>query len=393
MTQQDALCRAVCEHPGEDVPRLIFADHLEEHGDARRAAFIRTQVELARVPEHDPFHVQTRRRNPDAIRGWSMAHTLPALPAGVSWRRFQFRRGFPWLASVTSLDELLQHGDRLFERAPIQALELSHECGTDASWNRFTDWPHLAKLTRLELTHTRLGAEAIRRLCHSPYALQLRELIFDGHAITGDGLQALAESKLFPRLRRLEVQHAALAPALALGALASAPPGLCELVLADGKFPGTDLAWLLNHPIAERLVSLDLSGNPIRAEGVSAVMKHCHELRSLRLRQTALRLSGIRELCRREGEAPAEPRLPSQREVGSAGASPSRSNALRLLDLSASRLGLASAKLLAESPHLRELVELDVRECDFGDSLALLQARFGDALRADSSSPGSRTSG
>jgi uncharacterized protein (TIGR02996 family) len=384
MTQQDALCRAVCEHPDEDVPRLIFADHLEEHGDARRAAFIRKQVELARVPEHDPVLVECRRRNPDAIRGWSMAHTLPPLPAGISWRRFLFRRGFPWLASVTSLEELLQNGDRLFECAPIQALELSHECGTDANWNRFTEWPHLAKVTRLEFAHTRLSADAIRRLCRSPFSLQLRELIFDGHAIAADGLQVLAESQLFKRLRRLEVRHAALAPALAMGALAAAPSGLQELVLADGKFPGTDLAWLMNHPIAEKLVSLDLSGNPLRAAGVSAVMEHCRELTSLRLRQAGLGTEGIRALCHREGEAAAEPRLPSLREDGPAGASPSRPVGLRLLDLSANRLGPASAKLLVESPRFNELVELNVRENPLGThAIRLLNSRFAATLRAD----------
>ena len=41
---------AICAHPDEDTPRLAFADLLEEDGDSSRAAFIRTQVALARVP-------------------------------------------------------------------------------------------------------------------------------------------------------------------------------------------------------------------------------------------------------------------------------------------------------------------------------------------------------
>ena len=30
MTEHDALVRAVCTHPDDDTPRLIFADFLEE---------------------------------------------------------------------------------------------------------------------------------------------------------------------------------------------------------------------------------------------------------------------------------------------------------------------------------------------------------------------------
>jgi len=41
-------------------PRLIYADALEDVGESDRAALIRAQVELARVPEHDPSAVRTR---------------------------------------------------------------------------------------------------------------------------------------------------------------------------------------------------------------------------------------------------------------------------------------------------------------------------------------------
>jgi uncharacterized protein (TIGR02996 family) len=49
-----ALLHAVCAEPGDDVPRLAYADYLDENGQADRAEFIRVQVELARLPGHDP---------------------------------------------------------------------------------------------------------------------------------------------------------------------------------------------------------------------------------------------------------------------------------------------------------------------------------------------------
>lgn len=44
-----AFTRAVLARPDDDLPRLIFADWLDERGESERAEFIRVQVELARL--------------------------------------------------------------------------------------------------------------------------------------------------------------------------------------------------------------------------------------------------------------------------------------------------------------------------------------------------------
>ena len=383
MTQQDALSRAVCEHPDEDTPRLIFADHLEDCGDARRAAFIRTQVHLARVPEHDPFRAECRRRDPDSLRGWTMAHTLPRPPSGLSWRRFAFRRGFPWLASATDVPLLLRHGLAIFDTAPIQALELSHESGIVANWAAFLEWPGLAKLTRLEFTHTRLNAAAMRALGKTPNAAAIRELCFDSDAITADGLKALAESELFPRLRRLEIRRAALPPALATDAIAAAPPGLAELAIVESKLPEPDLAWLLAQPVCRDLTSIDLSGNPVRGETCAAAARAT----ILRLEQTGLAIPSLQTFLKSN---PRDVRLLdlSSNRLG-AGAVRSLAECaalsnLTMLDLRRNPIGSGGALALAASPVLKHLVELDVRDCGLdADSVARLDDRFGPALRTD----------
>lgn len=51
MTDRDALLRSILEHPQEDLPRLVYADWLDEAGEAERAEFLRCQVELARNPQ------------------------------------------------------------------------------------------------------------------------------------------------------------------------------------------------------------------------------------------------------------------------------------------------------------------------------------------------------
>lgn len=49
MTDLEALHRAVLDTPDDDTPRLIYADALEIEGDADYAAFIRADVEFARM--------------------------------------------------------------------------------------------------------------------------------------------------------------------------------------------------------------------------------------------------------------------------------------------------------------------------------------------------------
>ena len=62
MTQRDALLRAVCENPDDDLPRLVFADWCEENGEPERADFIRTQIELRRPNLTEPQQARLRRR-------------------------------------------------------------------------------------------------------------------------------------------------------------------------------------------------------------------------------------------------------------------------------------------------------------------------------------------
>lgn len=49
MTDRDAIYRGILADPFEDVPRLAFADCIEEDGDAERAELIRAGCELARM--------------------------------------------------------------------------------------------------------------------------------------------------------------------------------------------------------------------------------------------------------------------------------------------------------------------------------------------------------
>src|SRR5262249_40896996 len=54
MTHDTAFLAAIRENPEDDAVRLVYANWLEERGDAARAEFIRLQCESARLGADDP---------------------------------------------------------------------------------------------------------------------------------------------------------------------------------------------------------------------------------------------------------------------------------------------------------------------------------------------------
>src|SRR5436309_2100877 len=62
MSTEQAFLADIVAHPDDDGPRLIFADWLDEHGQADRAAFIRAQIERLRLKEGDDRQEELRRR-------------------------------------------------------------------------------------------------------------------------------------------------------------------------------------------------------------------------------------------------------------------------------------------------------------------------------------------
>jgi uncharacterized protein (TIGR02996 family) len=355
----DALYAAICAHPDEDTPRLAFADLVEEDGDAARAAFIRTQVELARVPEYDPLWAKCRQLDPNAIRGWAMYHHKPDLPDGFSWRGIAFRRGFPWQAAARP-DALARRGAELFAAAPVQSLTFDR--GGRAGLAALADCPHLGQLRRLEFSFTRFDADDLARLGHSPHASNLAELAFEHDGISPDGLRALAESPLFSRLAALELKDV-LPPALLVDALAAAPDdgALGRLSLTYCRLTPPDAGHLFALPVVRNLDALDLGDNPLGVDGAVALAERgvVRGLRVLRLTKTYPGVPGVRALAETGGLA-----------------------GVRLLDLSANRLGPNAVRVLAESPSARGLRVLNLRNNQVQDAgaLALAGSRHLDGL-------------
>src|SRR4051812_43183757 len=67
MTHDDAFLQSIRDEPDDDVPRLIYADWLEEHGRPEHAEFIRLQCELARLPEEYPGRSEKEQREHELL--------------------------------------------------------------------------------------------------------------------------------------------------------------------------------------------------------------------------------------------------------------------------------------------------------------------------------------
>src|SRR5262245_37484275 len=97
----DGFWQSILADPENDTPRLVYADWLEEQGEAERAEFIRVQIELARLGEDDPRRRALQAREsallPEQNRAMRQTSTPPwprKLPAWVLSSNPTLRRGF-----------------------------------------------------------------------------------------------------------------------------------------------------------------------------------------------------------------------------------------------------------------------------------------------------------
>src|SRR5438270_762906 len=89
-----AFLEAIREAPDDDVPRLVYADWLDDHGDAARAEFVRVQCQLARLPSEDERRAELEKRERESLAANRDAWLGP-LAKVLRHDQCTFRRGFP----------------------------------------------------------------------------------------------------------------------------------------------------------------------------------------------------------------------------------------------------------------------------------------------------------
>jgi uncharacterized protein (TIGR02996 family) len=280
-----ALLAEIAERPGDDTPRLVYADWLDEHGcepeDHDRAEFIRLQCRTAELSSVgvDWFPVSDPDQRVDALLKKHRKRWLEALPKWARANGNRFDRGFPAHVHLSgNVEELLQLAEK-WKEVPLFTVEMQFESADvyDEHYSvtirrelrQLAQTPALSRVTDINFWEQGVDDVALAALVASPYLQNLRQLGLYTNNVTTPGFRALGASPNLGNLSILEMGNNFIKPA-GIEAVVSSPnlPNLATLDLGDGNF-GLDvvrrLAKCLTLP---SLRQLSLGSNALGDEGV-----------------------------------------------------------------------------------------------------------------------------
>jgi uncharacterized protein (TIGR02996 family) len=310
MSHEEGFLQAILAEPENDTHRLVYADWLEEHGDAARAEFIRVQCELARMErEHGGLHIRTwethlflfirlrqvgtrpeprwqelQDREGELLREHGEAWAKPFLGLAAEG---QFRRGFLEQVALT-VPQFRQCAATLFALAPIRHVRIREAHGhlaelvecpelsrvhtldlrdarlEDADVGALAAGTNLRGVAELDLSCNRIGAPGAPALAQSPNVNGLEALNLDANQLGNEGLEALAGSPYLSRLKILKLQSTHIGDP-GVVALAASPrlPCLSDLWLIHNRITADGLKALANSPHFGNLEVLAVFGNPL----------------------------------------------------------------------------------------------------------------------------------
>ena len=437
MPDRDSFIAAIAAAPDDDLPRLVFADWLDEHGEGERAEFVRGHIALAhaepgqRAELYDHWHPLFDLNTPTWLKPFvaALGLNLPAAqhPEGF-WRRLfggrqrpvqrplsprEVRWAHTWdhdakhvvvlqvgqgdggihsgVVRRGFLDHLsiipsCHHADCRFAEAirhePVFSLAVMGG-GTADDWRR-ADGEHWRRMSRLTLmenpTHRGEDRTALTRaVFHSPHLTGVRTLAIhdDARAVTDE----LPRSPLACRLTELTVANCPQVVRSLQPMPADAP--LRTLRLSNCG----SLSELHTLPFRDRLVALDLGGHPQGWD--EEAFLNCDaawaELRLLDLAHSRISTGQFQPLCSSAG-------FPALRELFLAdcwfepelaavlAAAPFLPQ-LEVLDLSNNRFGDREVLAVADRLDPNRLRRLDVRHLPLSlRACEELVFRFGDRL-------------
>ena len=323
----DAAFRAtILEHPDDDAPRLVYADWLDEQGEADRAEFIRLQIRLARMTQADPEYAAVYKRSEylGQVHHVEWARRLPQFE-GVHWE--VFHRGFFVAARFDHPDRFFAHAREVFAANPVQELRL-HQFTPTHAWRladtaelravrvldlndgnkvgnsgaeRLMESRYLRRLSVLKLGQNDLGPSGVRAIAMSGHVRDLKALRLWRNDLFDDGLRLVADSRALTRLEQLDLDLTRTGDdgvrALARSSLLT---GLRVLFLSNNQIADDGLKALAASAVVSNTRVLYLSGNLVTDDGIAALAKSPHfgRLEHLYLRQNRISDAGAGALAR-----------------------------------------------------------------------------------------------
>jgi uncharacterized protein (TIGR02996 family) len=360
MSDEQTLIAYCRQHPDDDQARLVYADWVEEHGDAEKAEFIRVQVAQSRAWEEHPDEGQLQDRAA-ALLETNEKRWRAALP---TWCRKHagFRRGLPTHVELTA-SQLLTNRRVFGQQRAFDSLRLR---GCAGKFLKVIEAGLLAGLRELDVAFEQLTEEDLLALAGCPDLAGLRSLDVGSITLSDDVCEALAGSPHLAGLKTLEASWCN--PAL-LAALA-------------GKGVKMRLRRFQMVGDGEEVIAKTLAQAPAFSE-----------IEELGLSFNQLD-GGLKTLVR----SPALPRLRwlslwgCDVESGDLGAlaRSNRTGALEYLGLNDNHIGAAGARALARAGSLGRLTSLNLGQNPLGDDgvAALARANLPGLRRLDLSEVG-----
>jgi uncharacterized protein (TIGR02996 family) len=225
MADHTGFLQAICSHPDDDGHRLVYADWLEDNGEAERAAFIRLQCQFARfcrdadepflsVLPADQLQPEQRQRFLAPLHALGLPDCFSRYHSGSpDGFAFYFRRGFVEDLEgygVPAAVRFIERAEELFRLTPLRNLRILAEASSPR-WNRrqgFTTLhlpmtpgplqallrlPQLARLRTLDLRGHLLDDRVVGVLLRLATVAPRPRLILDGHGFGQANRQALLE--------------------------------------------------------------------------------------------------------------------------------------------------------------------------------------------------------
>ena len=193
MNDETALLRAIAAHPDEDTPRLAYADFVEERGQTDRAAFIRGQIEYARLKDDSPHRREVAFRCRQLLDEHEDEWLQPRDAFSYDWH---WSRGFVETFATTPQD--LEDGDaRLFPTHPFRRVWVWELNG---SADGLALVPADNRLTALDLIGNNLNVNQLKKLARMTHFPHLRELGLMFNDLRDTAAKVLCGEPFFQRL-------------------------------------------------------------------------------------------------------------------------------------------------------------------------------------------------
>lgn len=405
---EQSFLQAVLDDPDNDLPRLAYADWLDEQGDPR-GELIRVQCELFPLTEEDERFRPFYKREQALLKRYKSEWLGPLAQLT---QHPKFYRGFVENVQLGS-KQFLDRRQKVFSLAPIRVLtitamsskyvsdfvaaeewtglrELSLDIREmkDQEWRELITAPQFKSLQKLRLSWWDMERQHLSHLTELA-ARNLHEFEIVGQTWRNQvdwsslfasgvfsslqtfelGIGELQEELIDNLLSRSQFPHL---ENLTLNSLGSVQPIGRRRLQSIGKHPGLaelrslaieSLSMTMNESIAThlfpqpesmRLERLNLKGHVIDEDGIRRIAR-MPNLKTLKL--DACRLGDDRVSLLADSE---------------------RLQSLRILSLINNELTDAAAEAIVESPHLDHLLALDLSQNAISkDTQTKLRKRFG----------------